>query len=309
VRKFLPLLIALALLGTVACSSVKTQADMVGLHYGGGPIENPSFKGCVEPGQKEYNGPGDIHFLFPTNQRSYDATGAAGSERGPFTVVSDDSAELNVPVSVTFTLKSDCETLQKFHEIVANKYGASLNEDGTAKAGWVNMLHFIIGKPLDVTLDRISQGYDWREIWNDESVRIEYQNAINEELPGLVQERTGDVQFFEDFTALVQKPDPVDDGLKAAIVAEQKAVAEARAQETAAGAQEAVARAEAEVEKAKAEGRIAAARADAESKRLQIEPWGDPETFAKAQASVNGVNPWQPTILYGAPVPAPQSSE
>lgn len=307
-KKVIPLIFILAIFAT-GCSTVDTAPDQVALHYKGGAFSDQQFNACVPNGTRQFNGPGDIHIVFPTNQRSYDASGAEGAERGPFTVVSDDSAELSVPVSVTFTLKSDCETLRRFHETVANKYGAALNSDGTPTPGWNNMLHFIIGKPLDVTLDRISQGYDWRQIWNDEKVRVEYEQEINRALPGLVAERTGDEQFFDGFSALVQKPDPVDPALKAAIIEEQSTVADARAKEAAARAQKAVVEAEAAAAVAKAEAEVAVSRATAEARKAEIAPYGSPDAYNKSRAVENGINPWQPTIIYGVPQNQPQGPE
>src|SRR5690606_1425917 len=138
-------------------------------------------------------------------------------------------AELKVPVTVTFDLTTDCDRLMEFHREFGTKYQGWLNDDGTISDGWVNLLRYVIGQPLENTLVSIAQKYEWRQIWNDEAVRIEFQNALQDTLPKASKERTNGTEYFTNFRVTVMKPDPVDEGLKAAITREQQAVAEARA--------------------------------------------------------------------------------
>jgi hypothetical protein len=88
--------------------------------------------------------------------------------------------------------------------------------------GWVNLLRYVVAQPAEQVLISVAQKYPWREIWNDEKVRIEFQNALRDALPGASKARTDGREFFTNFQVTVMKPDPVDDGLKEAIIAERR---------------------------------------------------------------------------------------
>lgn len=285
-------LAAVLLGGLTSCTSVSTATDQVALEYNGYNVipADQSFEACHEGGKQSYSGPGNDFVYFPVNQRSFDATGSASSERGPFTVVSDDNAELRVPVSVTFNLKGDCRSLKEFYEKIGRKYDAGMT-DGRTNQGWRNMLDFVIGQPLDVTLDRVAQQYDWRKIWNDEAVRVEFERAVRDSLPAQVKNRAGG-DYFENFAVLVQKPDPVSEDLKNAIVAEQSGVAKANAAEA-----EAVAQVRA------AEAQVAVAEAQARARQAEIAGYGSAEAYNEARMIEKGLNPRQPT--YGSAIVQP----
>ena len=153
----------------------------------------------------------------------------------PTIVVSNASApaELQVPVVITFDLTTNCDMLMDFHRDFGTKYQGWLDDDGLVTTGWVNLLRYVIGQPAEQVLISVAQKYTWREIWNDEKVRIEFQNALRDALPGASKARTDGREFFTNFQVTVLNPDPVDEGLKEAIIAEQKAIADARAADVA----------------------------------------------------------------------------
>lgn len=276
------------------CATASTGPDMVAVHYQGGAVSAKKFIDCLDPSRRSGFDPGDSYYGYPTRQVSYDATGGDAAEATPFKVVSDDNAELTVPVTVTFKLKTDCETLRKMHETIGSRYAAYYNPNGSTSddnAGWKRMLNFVIGKPLDTTLDRVAQQYRWRDIWNNPKVKNEMEQAVNESLDDLVARQAGG-DFFEDFSVLVQTPDPVDDNLKKAIADEQASVARANSQE-----------AQARADKAAAEAQEAVARAKAANNRAEIEgfmlrgmsPKDAMEAYLRFQMIEQGLNPLQPT--------------
>lgn len=282
-KKFaIPAIAAAAVISLAGCSSVSTAADQVALHYKGGSMSSKTFEKCVPNSKKEWDGPGDSHFSYPASQRVYDATGTEGAESQPFTVVSEDNAELQVPVTVTFTLITECQTLREFHERLGNRYGAYMDGDDTTD-GWVRMLNLVIGKPLDTTLDRIAQEYTWRELWNDPTAKTAIESEINADLAALVERQAGGV-YFEGFSALIQKPDPINAGLKDAIAQEQTSVAKSKAQE-----------AQAKADEARALAEIAVAEAEASKRKAEIAGYGSVENYLKAKALEKGINPWQPS--------------
>jgi hypothetical protein len=275
-------------------TSVSTAADQVALHYEGGPLSSRRFADCVPVSTRRWHGPGDAHYLYPTNQRIFEATGARGADGDVIKVVSKDNVELSVPVSINFTLKTDCETLRHFHEVLGNRYQAYMNGDRTSD-GWRTMLRIVVQQPLDTTLDRIAQNYEWRRLYNDPAVKAEIERQVNEQIAGIVQRQTNNEEFFVGWSALVQKPTPTNADLVQAIAAEQNNVAQANA-----------ARAKAEADEAAARAQVAVARADADKRKAEIAGYGGVEDYLKAKCIERGCNPYQPTIIGpGAAVPAP----
>lgn len=299
---------AAAAMLVTGCSIVSTPPDQVALHYEGGALSAREFKACVDPSKREVNGPGDKYYLYPTSLRTYTASDDASSERGPVTVVSKDNAEMNVPVTVTFTLITECDTLRKFHETIGNRNNAfwggsdftddaDQNNDGTPD-GWVSVLNTFVGESMKAELDRASQGYDWRQLWNDPKIKTELENTLNETLGQSVDRRMGG-HFFKIQTILVQKPVPVNEDLKNAVANEQAAVAKAKAAEAEAVALEKSAVAEAKAAQAKAEAEIAVAKAQAAQMEEQIRVLGK-ETWLKMYGIDKGITPWPNPVVPGS---------
>lgn len=278
------------------CATVSTEPDMIALHYKGGILSEKEFVNCLAPSKRSGFDPGDAYYGYPLRQVSYDATGGKDAEAEPFKVVSKDGAELHVPVTVTFNLKSDCDTLRKMHETIGSRYNAYFEASGKtsdSNKGWVAMLNYVIGKPMDATLDRVAQEHNWRDLWNNPAVKAQLEQEVNENIDDLVT-RQADGEFFESFSILIQKPDPVEEGLKNAIATEQTRVAEARAAE-----------AQAMADKARAEAQEAVAKAEAANQRAAIEGFMlqgmSPEEAMRAYLESlmieKGLNPRQPTYL------------
>lgn len=265
---------------------------------------DPTVEGCIEPEQNQFNPPGGFSaYMYPARQISYDANDDKDAEAPSIIVVSNAEApaELKVPVTVTFDLTTDCEKLKQFHRDFGTKFQGWLDSDGLVTDGWKNLLKYVIGQPLQNTLVSIAQKYPWRSIWNDEKIRIEFQNALAKTLPQVSKERTNGVEYFTNFQVTVMKPDPVDGGLKSAIIAEQKAIADARAAEAkgVADANASKAKAEAEVSTAKAQTELA--RQVALQKQAEIAGYPDVDAYLRDQAIKNGQNPFQPVIVPGMP--------
>lgn len=282
------LLGALLLTLTVTgCSQANTQPDTMVLHYEAGPFSSIKFKECVEPSKKQWDGPGDKHYEYPVRQVTYDATGGKDAESGPITVVSKDNAELSIPVTVSFNPPTDCDVLRKFHENYGRKYEAYF-DNGKYKEGWIKLLVFMIGQPLDTTLDRAAQNYNWRDLWNNPTTKVAIEKSLGEQLQTLVAQQSGGETFFTNFRAVVQKPDPTNQALKDAIASEQASVASAQSAE-----------AQARARKAQAEAELAVSQAEAAKKKAEIAGYGTIQNYLWAKAIEAGLNPWQPIIVPG----------
>jgi len=302
----------IAALGVVAlfatgCATSSNPADLKSVHYSGGATQAKKFKDCLDPSTRSGYDPGDSFYAYPVRQIVYNAAQDKGSERGRFTVVSQDNAELYVPVQLTFRLDTECKSLRAFHEAIGSRYKAYITSGDSADypSGWVDLLNDVIGKPLDTTLDRVAQQYPWREVWNDPKVKAEMEATVSENIEALVNRQAGG-DFFKDFTVLLSKPDPVNPALVDAIAQEQAGIAQANADKAKAEADAETATAKAKADEITALSQVKLAQAQAKTKRAEIDGYGGIENYLRHELIENGGNPYQPTWVYGGGV-APKS--
>jgi hypothetical protein len=274
--------LALAVLLVVRPTTVSTGPDQVALHYSDGAFTPRRFEDCVQRSTRAWDGPGDKHYLYPTSQRNY--VFGEGGDRSPVTFVTKDGIEMSVDGVAAFLLNTDCATLQKFHDLIGNRYAAYMDSaDGNGSVGWLQMLSVYISRPLETAIDRASQNYTYTELYTDPTVKAQWERDVLAQMPDLVgRQIDGEEEFFTDFAITLQKPVPPD-AVKAALVAQQEAVARAKAKEAEAAAQVKAAEAQIAVEKAEA-AKIA--------ERIRVL---GREGYLKQYAIDHGLNPYQPT--------------
>lgn len=278
---------------TMSSCGYNVPSDMTAVHIGEGPFEAKKVKGCVEPSQRGFI-TNDTYALFPTSEREWDATGQKGSDSGRFTSITKDNVEMKMPVTIRFTLITECDTLKDFYTRYARRYGVEFKSDGEYNNEWMTLLRKLVADPADTTLDRIVQDYNWRDVWNNPETKAEIERRFNSELSG--EKSLLDVvakgHFFEGVSVLVGKGDPKNPELAAAVALEQTNVAKAQSAEAQAKADEAKARAE-----------IAVSQAEAEKKRAEIAGYNGIENYLRSQCIAAGCNPFQPTWVYGGTRP------
>jgi hypothetical protein len=242
-----------------------------------GPLSAKKYDSFVGSSQRQTFGPGDVTYLYPAGQRSYDATGNEGSEHAPFTSSSKDSVELATPMSVTFELNTDERTIRTFHEQIGIKYKAYYDDgsDDISK-GWMNMLNFYMGQSLDTTVDRVLAGFNWRQAYNDPAVRVLIQTEIQKDLPQLVSQKMGG-QYFTNYAVQVQRPVPTNQQLKDNIASAQNQVALAEA-----------ARGKADADLATAQAQVAVQQAEANKKKADISAYGSVEEYIQSTSHRKG---------------------
>ncbi|AXH67856.1 lipoprotein [Mycobacterium phage Bromden] len=298
-------LAAAAVLPVVACStSVPAGVTAIKVDDYAFVPTDPTVEGCIKPETNEFNPIGGFKaYMYPARQVSYDALDQEGAEAPATVVVSNASApaELKVPVTVTFDLTQDCDKLKQFHRDFGTKYSGWLNDDGSVSQGWRDLLNYVVGQPLQNTLVSIAQKYEWRKIWNDETVRVEFQNALRETLPKVSQQRTNGEEYFANFQVTVMKPDPVDPGLKQAIIAEQQAIATARSTEARGVADAKAAEAKANADVTAAEAQTKVAEQEAIKRAAEIRGFPDVDSYLKDKALDKGITPWPAPVIAGAP--------
>ena len=298
-RGFL-ILVVLVLVAGLFClifvrpSTASTGPDQVSLHYKGGAFTSKRFSDCIAPSNRVFDGPGDGHFAYPASQSNF-VFDAGDGDGGPITFVTKDGIEMTVEGVANFVLNTDCSTqeiggttypggpLQRFHELIGNRYAAYMTDEGFRSDGWRQMLAIYIARPLDTAIDRAGQAYTYAELYTDPAKKALWEQSVLDQLPGLVDRQTdGETQFFLNFAITLQKPEPPQ-SIKDELVKQQAAVAAAKAAQAEAEAREAAAIAQVEVEKA-------------EAKKIQarIDVLGI-QGYLQQYAIDNGQNPFQPS--------------
>ena len=307
---------AVALGVLTGCSTVSTEPDQIALHYSGGSFSSKEYKGCIPVSKRDTSGPSESYFVYPdsASQRDFTAdTSKADREADTITVNSKDGQELAVPMVVTFNLNSDCSprkvdgkeykggVLQFFHERHANKRAAYWNADteGTARAdgapaGWISLLQFGVGIPLDRAADRLARDYTVNELWTLPDARVKFETQLNQDLSALIDSQMGTVNtdtgvehFFDNIKVSVGQPTPTNQALRDAVASEQAAIAQANAATKKAKADELVAQAE-----------VAVARARAEASKAELDALG-PDVWIRKYAIDHNINPWPAPVVAG----------
>lgn len=289
------ILIAFAVMGALlmgACG-YSTESDMVAVRVGAGPWESKKVKGCVDASSRKWFWQtNDSYVKFPTNERYWEASTAKDADQGRYTSVTKDSVVMKIPVTVRFTLRTDCETLTDFYNNFAKRNDAYFENSKEYSDGWVQLLRQLIAQPTDTSLDRIIQGYTWRQVWQDPAVKTEIEAkllaSISAENSLLVKVANGK-SYFTDFSVIVGSSDPANSALKNAVAEEQTRVSQAQSEE-----------AQARADAAKAEAQLAVSRAEAAKKRAEINGYPSVEAYLKALCIQQGCNPYQPQY-YGGP--------
>jgi hypothetical protein len=269
------------------------------------PGANHNLIGCIPPADTQNQAFNDV-FKYPARQIAWNASNDPNVKpnRGPYVVVASAKApaEMDVPVSVTFDLTQDCEKMKKFHSEFAAGYSGWLNDDGSESDGWKALVAHVIGQPLQDTLNGVAQKYGWQDIWNDENVRTEFRQEIDQNLPNASKARTNGVEYFSNFQVTVLKPTPVNVGLKQAIEEQQRLVQVAQGIQAQGVAQANADKAKAEAEVAAAEAQTKAAVQKALAQQAEINGFGSVQDYERWVAIKQGLNPYQPT--YVVPQPA-----
>lgn len=215
-----------------------TDANKIGLHYGGGVVEDKKFKSLIPPGStNKLIGPGDTLYTYPIDQRSYiiGGAGADTSAEDEVTVVSRDNVRLGVRVQVYFTLNRDKAVIQSFHERIGLKTAAYEDD------GWNAMLQSYFRPQIDRALAAVGTSYNWAELYNNEKKKAEFQTAAAKEFTRLLPAAVGGDYFCGpsytgsnacgELSFTIQKPTPLDKGIIDGLEAKQRAELARQAQE------------------------------------------------------------------------------
>jgi hypothetical protein len=291
--KMMPVIGFLAV-AVVGCSQVNPGTQAIEKDSFGAPDLGNCVVGPANPGTMTV----DL-IRFPSRQITWDATGDTDAERGPYAALSKPKspdllpgqqpdanfstgqAEMAIPVTLTFDLTQNCEALKEFYAKYATKDNGWLDDDGNSTDGWIKLLNYTISQPAQQAIIRITQKYPWQKVWNDEAVRVEYQQQLTADLQKEAATRTGGKEYFSNFLVTVGKPYPTDEALRNAVAAQQSSQAEANASQTKATADANARKAAAQANTDAANAEVAAKVAEANKLRAAIAGWPDVESYLR----------------------------
>lgn len=231
-------LAAVSLLALAGCTSISTQPDETGLTYNAGPLSDTAFDTCVGPGNRDWDGPGDEHYTYPFGQRTFAFGGDEGLDAVAISVVTSDNVTMSVSGVTTFALNTDCKTLQQFHERIGIKFQAWM-EEGQTTDGWRDMLNIYLKQPLEKAMDAVSKKYGYKALYSDPAVKEKWEDEIVTLASTFIKDQAGADYFCQPGYAgtgpcgnavlTLQSPVPPEN-IRAALTAEQEAVAQNNAQ-------------------------------------------------------------------------------
>lgn len=170
----------------------KTEADKVGLSYGGGVVEGRHFQKIISPGSGlKFIGWYDKWYTYPVTQRNYIISRTEGEgDRGvPDAIVAPSADRVEVSYEVATFFKLNTTKVRDFHETIGLKYEAW--ED----AGWDNMLRDYFRQPIQTTLQEISRKYPVEKLYADPAVKAEIESTFGQSLKDTINRLVGG-EFF-----------------------------------------------------------------------------------------------------------------
>lgn len=185
-------LLTLFTIVSVFLSAHKTEADKIGLSYGGGMFEGRHFQRTIDPGSGlQFPGWFDKWYEYPTTQRNYiiSLTAGEGDREEPDSIKSPSSDKIEVTFEVATFFKLNTNKIQEFHEAIGLKYHAWEN------GGWDNMLEDYFRQPIQATLGDISRKYTAEQLWADPTVKAEIEATFGQSLKDSINRLVGG-EFF-----------------------------------------------------------------------------------------------------------------
>lgn len=180
--------IAALVLGAFLFATDKTDKDVIGVNYGGGPIEGQEFQRILEPGTGlTLVGFMDPTFKYPVTQRSFIISETEGDLLTVIDAASKDRVQVGFEVATYFKLNTD--KIQKFHEILGLKYRAWTDE------GWRALLQESFQQQIEFALQREARRWEVVDLYANEDALVTIQRNIGVSLKSNVEEVLGDEYF------------------------------------------------------------------------------------------------------------------
>lgn len=203
------------------CSIGNTTASEVALQYGSGPFDSKTFVKCIPSGTRSIDDVNDDHYYYPSGQRDFTFGQQQGADEAQLTSTTRDPQQIFVSGTVKFTLNTDCTSykdatgkewpggkLQKFHELIASKYGAAPTDGGTAmNSGWTDLLRNYIGAAVDRSTDNEALKYTYLDLYTNPDKKAQWEKDVLAQIPQILNTLTGGDDLIKIDAVVLQKPD------------------------------------------------------------------------------------------------------
>ena len=153
----------------------KTSRNMIGISYGGGPLESAHFQRVVPPGSTLFfNGFYDNLYRYPADQQNYiiSKSPRVGAVRGVDFILAPTSDRVPLTFQAAIYFKLNTNLLRQFHEQLGLQYKAY-----TAK-GWNNLLQDTFRQQVENALQEQTRHYTVSQLYGNSANLVQLQDAV-----------------------------------------------------------------------------------------------------------------------------------
>ncbi|MEO6317451.1 MAG: SPFH domain-containing protein [Acidimicrobiales bacterium] len=188
----LVLVLGLALTPIIASSLKKTPSNMVGISYGGGPIEAAHFQRTVQPSTGLFfNGLFDRLYLYPSDTQTYIVSKDPnqGDLQQVDSILSPSRDRVQIEFQVAVYFKLNTERLQEFHEQFGLQYSAYTT------AGWRRLIRDTFRQQVENALQEETRRYDVADLYGNADDLTAIQSAVEEKVSARLVDALGQPYF------------------------------------------------------------------------------------------------------------------
>jgi hypothetical protein len=159
----------------LAAGFAKTPKNMIGVSYGGGPIESAHFQRIVQPGsQLFFNGLFDSLYLYPADEQNYiiSLNPRVGAVRGKDSIVAPTSDRVALTYQVAIYFKLNTDIIRQFHEQLGLQYKAYTTK------GWNSLLQDTFRQNIENAVQEQTRGYTVSQLYGNSQNLIQFQTAV-----------------------------------------------------------------------------------------------------------------------------------
>jgi len=172
-------IVLLALVPLVASSLKKTPRNMVGISYGGGPLESAHYQRIVKPGSGLFfNGFFDPLYLYPADTQNYivSKTVGQGAVTQPDSIISPSKDRVQIEYQIAVYFRLNIDRLRAFHESLGLQYSAY------TPGGWKRLITDTFRQQIENALQEETRKYDVADLYGNADVLTTIQDAVQQKL-------------------------------------------------------------------------------------------------------------------------------
>ena len=188
----LAVVFGLALAPSAFSSLKKTPRNMVGISYGGGPIESAHFQRLVQPGSGLYfNGIFDPLYLYPSDTQTYivSKVPSQGAVKTADSIISPSRDRVQIEYQIAVYFKLNTDRLRAFHEQLGLQYGAY------KAAGWTRLIQDTFRQQIENALQEDTRQYDVADIYGNAQDLIAIQSDVEKKVSARLVQALGSPFF------------------------------------------------------------------------------------------------------------------